>query len=953
MRILLALCAMVVWSQLMMAAEAELKRRPEEILHGRRPLPQGVIWQEARDGLSGWKVTGKGTLESGDGFRLWNDTAAKVVFQGPGRVAVQPAGLVIEKPVAGVAFWVICPPGGKTANTLRIKDAQGKTYKMTTRNNASFWARQPWWCTSSFLMPAKAVFPVTITELAFEAGEKIKAGEALYFDCIHTFDIKAVDYPPEILGEPDYLTTPDTILPTVPSGQFTNAVTRDGGRYVFSYQGADGQLQYIYQPLTGTLGDFSVVADGRPAFMPMAQGGPIAHQDGTVFKPAGEKLATVTAQELQDQTLKVSWKWEAAGRVFAFTYRFTIKGRSLVVTADCEEPVVTAFDCGYVDGLEKPRLFGLTYLNYRWDYPRLLVNDDCFVSLFSDWYTGNSTQVVDGSGYGELPGAKVLGDRSARILGGLIYKNANRGERAKLHERLFLTVSPKLEDVLPNNPNPKSRYFDKMARLVCHTRMYPVVEPKHAAMEINYAKRLRDYGVTDIFYRTHYNEFRTPIRSNNFTFSLQSNLEAGGEEVMKTFYEEIKKVFPVVGPYQDNRVIHPLSEYFNYDFLAQWYDDTIMSGWDNAYQINPPAQRLLFAQFTPKFVAKFGWNGCYLDETTNTPPWGLVDFNRLTPGAAMSRSVLLHYGKLLQEVREYYGGPIWSEGNADFFWTGCVDTDYAQCNKPDDYPLPDYKLRKMNPLECLNGYDLQKNLAGVDYLVSAQIVNGNIGHLWGGSSNTILGDCGKYKPETYRSLCKSYFMMRQLQELYAGVPVEEIRYQCGDALVTATEMLRKNLPNEGKVYERYANGLEIWVNRHAEASWEVTVDGEEMTLPPYGYAACLPGEIMEYSALKDGHRVDYVKGPLYTYMDGRGEVTEFPELKAAHAYVFHKTPQGTTLTPVPFLAEESLGGLSAAAMTPLAQNGTPEGPRVSLEVIDEGKARFTTSAKVFRYLLEH
>ena len=69
-------------------------------------------------------------------------------------------------------------------------------------------------------------------------------------------------------------------------------------------------------------------------------------------------------------------------------------------------------------------------------------------------------------------------------------------------------------------------------------------------------------------------------------------------------------------------------------------------------------------------------------------------------------------------------------------------------------PVVDYKLRKMNPLENLNGYDLGKvGNATVDYMLSAQIVNGNMGHLW--SSNSSIpyhGQCllKSAKPEQIR-----------------------------------------------------------------------------------------------------------------------------------------------------------------------------------------------------------
>lgn len=942
------------------ATKPEASCRPAEIIAGSLPRPrEGVLWSAVGNGFTEWKVTGPGTLSLGDEYYLWDDQAARVEFSGKGRVTLAPnPAITIEKPVSGVSFWVICPPSGKTNNLLQIKDAKGKKFTIKTRNNSSYWANNPWWCTSSFLIPAKAEFPVTITGIAFEAGKDIKSGDALHFDYLQTFDIKDVDYPQELLETAgDYLTTPDTILPTPPQGDYTTNVVQEGDAFRFSYKGADGTLQYIYTPKTGTFSDLSASFDGKEAFAPMKEGGVHVSKNGVVFSPAdAEVTATLLSSELTDGVVKASWRLEKKDAAVEVAYTFALKARTLLITADCKTPDVTALDCGIVNGLRDPRLFDLTYLHYRWDYPRLLVNDDCFVSLFPDWYTGNASDVVDGNSSRELQGARVIDDHSARILGGVLYLPKNRSERNPLHERLFLTVSPALEDVMPNLPNPKSKYFDTMKGLVCHTRMYAVTEPKHIPTELAYETLFRDYGLKDIFLRTHFNEFRSPLYSNSFTFSIHANQAAGGDELIHPYYEEMRKIFPFVGPYQDNRCIHPFAyPYFDHSLVFQWSDDTIMEGWDSNYQLNHLAQRMIFKDFTPKFTAAYPWNACYLDEVTNTPPWGMVDYNPRTPGAATYRAVLLNYGSLLQEMQNYYQGPIWSEGNADFFWCGCLDTDYAQCNQPDEIPLADFKLRKMNPLENLNGYDLTRETEDIHYLLSAQIVHGNIGHLWGGKVNTVLGEYNPQKltPQTLRAVIKSYYMMRQLQELYAGVPVETIQYQCGEDLLTATEMLRQNRQNEGKVYECYKNGLEIWVNRNPESSWTVDVDGTEMTLPHFGFAAVLPGEFLEYAAEFDGHLVDYVSGPMYTYMDANGAAFDFPELSAANAYAILPEENGAQrLIPVPFIEEESIGGLDAQTVTPLDQKGNAIGDTENLDLVDAGKGRFTLRKEAFQWRLK-
>ena len=44
-------------------------------------------------------------------------------------------------------------------------------------------------------------------------------------------------------------------------------------------------------------------------------------------------------------------------------------------------------------------------------------------------------------------------------------------------------------------------------------------------------------------------------------------------------------------------------------------------------------------------------------------------------------------------------------------------------------------------------------------------------------------------------------------------------------------------------------------------------------------------EFLEYSALRGGHRVDYVRSPLYTFADGRGVATDFGDIRAKEAVI--------------------------------------------------------------------
>ncbi|MBR4371890.1 MAG: hypothetical protein IKS92_12640, partial [Victivallales bacterium] len=143
---------------------------------------------------------------------------------------------------------------------------------------------------------------------------------------------------------------------------------------------------------------------------------------------------------------------------------------------------------------------------------------------------------------------------------------------------------------------------------------------------------------------------------------------------------------------------------------------------------------------------------------------------------------------------------------------------------------------------------------------------------------------------------------------------------------------------------------DVWVNRNPQDNWTITVDGQKIILPPYGFAAFLPGKLLEYSAEINGHRVDYSRGPIYTYVDGRGQRTVFPEITAANAYVIHPNGPSRMLIPVPFIEEETIA-VNAASITPLTRDNHPADETVKLAPIN-GKASFTTRKDVFQYEIQ-
>ncbi len=953
--VLCALCVLLAAAFAAPSKQPEWERKPIEIITGDLPRPHyPTVWSAQKNGVDSLVVEGKGKLELSGDFCLWNDKSAKLTFTAtPATVTLKPKSIVFQKKIDAIELWVYGFKSGKPRNSFVIRDAKGKLYKLRTRGNSSYWAKTPWWCTTTTRIPKQAVFPVTLEKIIFEATDKIKAGDAMYFDFLGAVTLKSANLPDTAQTMAPFPYDPASILPTPSARRFRTDARAEGKTYLFTFQGDGTTVEYAYTPKNGTLGDLAVSLNGGRPFQPMLGGGVVAGMtgQGARIHPADAAVkATLLKCDFQHGKVTADWRLEKDGLRVEYTLGLELQRGSLAITATSKGRDIVSFSAGRTLGTPTPRLLKLSYLNYRWDYPRILATDDYFVSVFPDWYTSHASEVADSrSAYG-LVGARVVDNNSAHILGGSIYLPNGAGLRNPLHEHLFLTVSPEFDAVLPNIPNPRSRFFDETKTLVYCTRQYATIEARQIQKEIDFWRLLADYGARDMFVRFHSDVLRTPLRNNHFTHYDRA-YDAVGDANYQRLCAELRKILRRVGVYEDNRVSHPLGPEFTYDEMAQHADGSFIEGWDSSYQPSPAAQHRIEANYAPKIIAKFGWNACYFDEVTNTPPWGMVDYNPDIPGSATYLNVLRNYAFVAQKLSEYYNGPIWSEGNAAFFWAGYLDTDYAQTNAPDDLPVVDFKLRKVNPHENLNGPDLRK--MSVDNLLSAEIAFGNMGHLWAdapGMPKFGQNLLDRAKPEDMRQICRSYFMVRQLQEYYAGGDVRLIQYQCGKDLLTATQMFRQNRKNEGKVHIAYNNGLELWVNRSPDTNWEVTVEGKAMVLPPYGYAASLPGTLLEYSALVDGHRADYSRGPLYTYLDGRGTRTAFPELTAANAYVIFPDGKARTLTPVPFIAPEKLELPAVQTVTALDRADKPlPAPKLAVQ---GAKAAFETAKSAFRYRLQ-
>ena len=300
---------------------------------------------------------------------------------------------------------------------------------------------------------------------------------------------------------------------------------------------------------------------------------------------------------------------------------------------------------------------------------------------------------------------------------------------------------------------------------------------------------------------------------------------------------------------------------------------------------------------------KFKLTCTYPDQYTCRAPWAFTDSDVRVPEAGKFSPALRVLAKSLIIERQDFAVPL-SEGIMQWPLAGFCDS-YAQNGSPDDPLFPEFQLRKIQPLSNDCGQHLRLTFSGdkkqIDRYMALSFGNGTIGHLFG-----AVGGSAKRRMAVPQETLKSYYLFKQTQKHYAGVPVKSIEYHLDGKLLTAAEIIAAKAVNNNQLKIVYSNGMEVYVNANAKKDYTFKVDSKTVTLPPYGYYLSLPGKVETASIWKDGHRADYSFGDEYIYVNGNGVATSFGAVKCANAYALLFENNAVEIIPVPFAKAETI-----------------------------------------------
>jgi hypothetical protein len=694
-------------------------------------------------------------------------------------------------------------------------------------------------------------------------------------------------------GKLEFPTREETILPINLTKQFRTEVKRDGNSFVFTYTGSDCTVTYQFDPSQGLSGIYAAVRKGKvvsKSFQLMAE--------GRVKFADGNDEGRLVRAELRNGVVTARYE-------HGVVYRLRLWQKSLVIDAICLGGQATELSFGEIRVLDnltphsELRTIYVPFITYGGNSNPVVAmlhaeNREgeapaeplaVFISIWLDWYRSNGSEPF------AFPDGQFT-PTGLRINGGVRYHPKTDSKRNDLFERIFVTVSPNFEEVLPVIPNPKGVH----AHLAVDRLWQETWGPANYEQEMERSRMLRAYGIAKLIQCNH--EITWRDGGESFTLRTKAAPGKGGDEALKRYLAHQKSLGWFAGLYTNYCDFAPVNEHWNPDFVQRTSDGNLRPAWPRCYTLKPAAAVMFHEKLAPIIKDKFHPDGkrvsAYTDVHTAVAPWGYCDYDVRVPGAGTFAQTFYCYGELLRNDSRIYGGPIFSEGTFQWLYAGLADGNYALTynNRPiaKEPLLPIFYLREIHTKECgigmawtdwfLQGIpDWQKDVdKAIDRFLLHTIAYGNIG--W-------------FVEERFgiERVCRSYYMLQRLQARYGLLPPTQVAYFDGRKLVGVSEALALDLPRTRRqLFIAYPNGLRIWINdwdREAteEAIWRVEVDGKVYEIPPAGWLAVQGKDFVTFSALIDGRKVDFLRDakgyadePPLLYADGRGDWVRFSEV---------------------------------------------------------------------------
>jgi hypothetical protein len=926
---------------------------------------------------------------------VWNRPVARLRYRGEGKAEgrtriflVPPQPIELPNDSDAVDLWVYGnrwdwekPPGTPPVRlVLHLRDSGHQAHELLVDNVR--W--QEWWLAHKKL-PSGLQFPVQMESVEVSGGWQTEWRE-IFFDSIRfyhedlrplkfaarprrNFELPGGQSPGANIGpgKLPFPTRQQTILPLQLCGGYRNRLESGSSSdcYSFRYSGKDGSITYNFDP-----------GKGLSSLAARAQDEPIGRLlDGAAVRVAGE--ATNTTLRAAKRNGDVVTAEYSDGT----TLRLQIWQKSLVIDVINRTGQAKELSLGQLAGVIEPRSIGVPYLTYGGGArPCVLLSragtNHVFTSIWLDWYRSNGSEPY---------AAESVTTNTAQINGGVRYHPRTDGLRSPMFERIFITVSPRFEEILPAVPNP----FGLHAKEAVDRLWQESWGPEDFERQMKRSRMLRAYGIEKLIQCNH--EIAWRDGGESFTLRTRAAPKKGGDSALQRYVAHQRGLGWLAGLYSNYTDYAPVNEFWSPDGVQRLSDGNWRSAWPRCWAEKPLKAVEFDALLAPQIKRKFDPDSAYTDVHTAVSPWGYNDYDARVPGAGTFAQTFYAYGELLRNDSRVYGGPIFSEGTYQWLYAGLADGNYALAY--DGRPLvkepllPVFDLYQIHPKECDIGMGWTANFCdaipewrkpenldrAIDRFLLYTLAYGHIGWL-------VEEEHGIART------CRSYYMLQQVQARYGLKTPTRIAYWDGTNLVSTSEALIRDLPRTRRqLFIEYPGGLQLWLNDHPSEHWRIRGAGvssasmpvspallspkaknsdrrrdvpptSELVLPPAGWAAFTKnGELFSFSALAGTNRVDYLRSPDYTYLDGRSHWLRVPEAASDGALAIR--PMGKDRLQIIRIS----GGGAFTIRRPYHMQGRcvsceafdPDGKRLAHPICHDAdnETRIVPEAKAMRFVL--
>jgi hypothetical protein len=575
------------------------------------------------------------------------------------------------------------------------------------------------------------------------------------------------------------------------------------GRYEIEWPGDKGRLVYTIrtrregQNAASALVDATAVVSapgGRVAgSCHIGLGSGVVLTDGrTSWEPDSSGVQVRLASTRQaDGGLTIETEHVAGPVTARVTSEFRVVGSSLGVTIRSSDPVISEIRYGSFAAPIR-RSLTVPYLGVGpvWYVPDAQV----FGSIVLDWTRSRASR-HDACAAHYLP--------------------RTDGRRNQVETTAYYTLSPRLGEVFCNIPHPPSPFMEDLAGRI----MFDVWGGRYGD-DANWFSELATYGVQDAAIIKH--DWQRSGYDNALPNHFPANDKLGGDAEMVPYVQTTRELGYRTSLHENYVDFYPNSELYDANDVALESNGQLMKAWFNggtgiqSYAAKPTAIMKYARQQSPEIHRRYGTNAAYLDVHTCVPPWFHVDHRAGEPGAATFAAVYKAHSELFAFERQTHEGPLFGEGNLQFFWAGLCDGCEAQVDGGENAPwLLDFDLMKVHP-QMVNhgmGYLERWRSSGygtgwyADVPSTADLDKYRAMELAFGHAGFVANQIWHQAPFVLRE----FYLVTPVQRRYVTARPTAILYDVGGSLLPASAAQAAG-PLSNRVYVEYDSGLKLWCN---------------------------------------------------------------------------------------------------------------------------------------------